>query len=109
MVTQIVYSQSVDTSRSKEINTRIAERNECIDLIFHKNIRITYYQKALFESDSLRKIENKEFNVCDSLYIQCRDSEFKLENALEKSKGNNKLLVGGLGAAIGIIIILLIL
>jgi hypothetical protein len=93
-VTQILYSQNVEVNRSKEINTFLIERNECIDLIEAKNVRIVAYKEALLVSDSISQNKTFMFSKCDSLNSALSTENLTLLNQLSKTKSNVKMLTG---------------
>ena len=94
MVTQIAYSQVADSSRSKEINIRLIERNECIDLLEAKEVRIVAYKEALSVADSISLNKDYMFSKCDSLNSMLANDNFILSKKLAKSQTNVKVLTG---------------
>jgi len=94
LVIQTAYSQSVVSNRSKEINIRLIERNECIDLLEAKEVRITAYKEALSVCDSISSNKYYMFTKCDSLNSMLANDNFILSNKLAKSQTNVKVLTG---------------
>lgn len=97
MVTQILYSQNAEPSRSKEINSFLIERNECVDLLNIKYTEISIKDSVIKEKNIINDLRSKQLVNCDSIYNLCANDNFKLtsdnDKLNKKVKFRNKIVL----------------